>query len=229
MPSLPIVHWAHGEIIWWCFRREVAPARVVSDDERGTVVWIERGTPVIRAGTADGRALRDRPLSEVFITARVFSLEEWRGDGILRIARPGWGYSAWMFSDWSGPDGLRGWYCNIETPLRRGPHSLHSRDQVLDVWMDASGGIQLKDEDELEVAAEVGRVDDPVAVRAIADRAIAHLQSRAWPFDGSFDDWKPDPGWELPKLPAKFTDLHGRPAIELFPEGSSLPGPYPDG
>ena len=55
------------------------------------------------------------------------------------------------------------------------------------------------DEDELEEGLETGvlTAEDAAAARADAERLVAE-----WPFPTGWEDWRPDPGWEPPSLPA---------------------------
>lgn len=63
-------------------------------------------------------------------------------------------WSVWLF--WDDEWTFDGWYVNLEALHRREGRDLFSSDHVLDVWIDADGGIQIKDEDELEAAVEQG-------------------------------------------------------------------------
>ena len=38
---------------------------------------------------------------------------------------------------------------------------------------------------------------------------IELAQRRRFPFDGSFEDWAPDPGWGIPKKHPEWTDVPG--------------------
>jgi predicted RNA-binding protein associated with RNAse of E/G family len=69
---------------------------------------------------------------------------------------------------------------------------------VLDVWIEPDGSWEWKDEDELENAIEIGLITDDhaAAARAEGERVIA-----AWPFPTGWEDFRPDSGWHLPRLP----------------------------
>jgi hypothetical protein len=213
--------WGYGDAIIWTYGRSGAmPLRVVSDTDDELVVWQPRGMVALQAVPADGRAQRDRPVDEMFTCEMVFALNTWVGEGTLRIARPGAAHSSWLFRapDLSGT--YLGWYGNLEAPLRRSDVGVHTRDYMLDVFMDAAGNVHWKDEHELAAAVRVGRVteEQAAAVRAEGERVFAAMQNREYPYDGSWLDWQPDPSWDLPALPEQFTALVGQPAYELFPE-----------
>ena len=70
------------------------PTTVVDDGPDGLLLWVAEGAPVERSHLADGRALRDAPLTERFTAPRRRRLDSWRGPGcpIHRRTRDGrWG------------------------------------------------------------------------------------------------------------------------------------------
>ncbi len=81
-------------------------------------------------------------------------------------------------------------------------------DHFLDIVVDADLNWAWKDEDELEEAVAVGRltIGAARAVRSEGDRVVASIEARHWPFDGSFDTWRPDPAWPIPEIPADWND-----------------------
>jgi predicted RNA-binding protein associated with RNAse of E/G family len=93
---------------------------------------------------------------------------------------------------------MRGWYVNIERPQRRTPLGFDYEDELLDVWIAVGAKPELLDEDELEEAVRRGFVSGE---RAAEIRAIAAyvLERRPWPT--GLEDWRPDPGWQMPDLP----------------------------
>jgi hypothetical protein len=117
---------------------------------------------------------------------------------MLLLVRPGAGHSTTLLwdADWT----LREWYVNFERPLRpRTPVGFDYIDQALDLVCYPDGRWELLDEDELEEALERGVLteDDAAEAHADAERIVA-----AWPFPTGWEDWRPDPGWEIPTLPA---------------------------
>ena len=44
--------------------------------------------------------------------------------------------------------------------------------------------------------------EDERAARADADRLVDE-----WPFPTGWEDWRPDPGWEPPSLPAGWDEI----------------------
>ncbi|MDQ0642095.1 DUF402 domain-containing protein [Microbacterium murale] len=182
----------------------IAPMRVVRDDERGLVAWLTPGTLLEGMGASNGKRIRTVPLDQRWLVDRTRIVEEWWGNGVLRIAPAGTPWSVWLFwneatgDDWE----FAGWYVNLENAHQRLHAATHSSDHVLDVEIDAAGDISLKDEDELEAAIEQGRisVDEAQQITRHADAAIAAFRDGHWAFAQRWVDWRPDPTWTIPQL-----------------------------
>ena len=193
---------APGATVLWRYGHGVDPMRVVRDDERGLVAWLAEGTEQVGMAPADGRALRDIPLAERFGHERVAVVRRWQGSGVLRIAPTGRPWSVWVFREDDGS--LAGHYINLELPHRRRGTCTATRDLVLDLWLDASGELWLKDADELEAAVASGYGSSVLAdeVHAAAEWARAELvEGRDWPLDEEWTTWRPPSAWTAPSLP----------------------------
>ena len=122
----------------------------------------------------------------------------WTGSHALRLLRPGAAHCLYLFwaeADWA----FQGWYVNLQTPYARSPLGFDTRDHALDIVVDADGRWRWKDEDDLEFATRVGAFTaaEAVAIRAEGERVLAE-----WPFPTGWEEWRPDPSWPLPALPA---------------------------
>ncbi len=108
---------------------------------------------------------------------------------------------------WDEPWVFGGWYVNLEAENQRDGRHLFTSDRVLDVWVPQDGAAALKDEDELEAAVEEGvfTSDEAEAFRGHAEAALAVFEAGGFPFDEPWQDWRPDPAWERPVLPAEAT------------------------
>jgi predicted RNA-binding protein associated with RNAse of E/G family len=191
-----------GDVVQWRYGTRCDPMRVVRDNERGLVAWLAADTELLASAPDDGVALRDRPLAERFLGARVPTLGLWRGGGILRIAPTGRPWSIWVFREDDGS--LAGHYVNLELPHRRHGDETNTRDLVLDLWLDPDGTLWLKDADELDAAVQVERItaEQAAEIRAIAEWARAELiEGRDWPLDDEWTTWQPPADWETPPLP----------------------------
>jgi predicted RNA-binding protein associated with RNAse of E/G family len=94
---------------------------------------------------------------------------------------------------------FRGWYVNLQDELRETRFGVDTRDQQLDLWIEAGETVTWKDEHHLGQAIELGLMtaDECLGARREAERVLEE-----WPFPTGWEDWQPDPGWPLPALPA---------------------------
>ena len=120
----------------------------------------------------------------------------WRTHHVLRITPLGRAHSIDLFwdEDWD----FRGWYVNLQAPLRRSALGFDTRDHALDITVEPDGTWEWKDEDHLEQAVAIGlySADEAAAIRAEGERVIAE---HPWPT--GWEDWRPNPAWPLPSLP----------------------------
>lgn len=198
--------------ILWSYPGEARPVTVIADDADGLAVWLPPGTQILASVHLDGSEFRSQPLEQRFLSERKYELRAWRGSGIVMLAPPGAAHSCWLFRNEDG--GFLGWYGNLEEPLERAPWGVHTRDHVLDVWLDADGVVHWKDEDELAEVVKIGRFTPEAAaeIRAEGERVHAAMTRGDPPFDGrSWLDWQPDPSWPIPTLPEGLRALVGRP------------------
>jgi hypothetical protein len=187
----------HGRIGW------VRPARVISDDERGLLLWLARGTVVVNEVAADGRGMRAMPFAEWLGLDYRLLVGSWQGPGVLKLLPPGAPHSVWWFRDDAGT--FTNWYVNLEEPGVRWDDGAVAGvdvvDQDLDVVVHPDRSWQWKDEGEFtERLAFPGRywVSDEAAVRAAGERVIKQAEAGEFPFDGTWVDFTPDPSWPVP-------------------------------
>lgn len=116
--------------------------------------------------------------------------------GQLRVTRPGDAFSLFLFDDHDGS--FRGWYVNLEEPQMRTARGFDYEDELLDIWVAKGAQPELLDEDELEEAVRRGfvSVDRAAEIRAKAERLLANP-----PWPTGWEDWRPEPGWQIPDLP----------------------------
>ena len=128
---------------------------------------------------------------------------EWTGQHHVWSSLPGEAASIWTI--WSSPDWIHvGWKVNPELPLKRTPIGFDTTDHVLDAVTSADlSSWQLKDEDELAVAIDLGLFTSAEGdrIRQEAQRIASECvtsrrrQLQAWAA------WRPPAGWKLPALP----------------------------
>ena len=193
----------NGRIGW------VRPARVVSDDERGLLLWVASHSAVANEVAEDGRGMRAMPFTEWLTLGYRLAVSTWDGPGVLKFLPTGAAHSVWWFRD-RVTDRFAGWYVNLEEPGVRWDDGevagVDIVDQDLDVWVPANQRWRWKDEEEFAERLAFPAhywVPDEAAVRAEGERVIKVIEAGEFPFDGTWCDFHPDPAWPTPtELPA---------------------------
>jgi protein associated with RNAse G/E len=91
-----------------------------------------------------------------------------RGDRFLEHYYPGRGFAIWQLET---PEGrVKGWYCNISTPITEHDDVLSFEDLLLDVLVYPDGRYAVLDRDEFAAARSAGLTD---AQAAVAEDALA--------------------------------------------------------
>jgi uncharacterized protein len=208
-------HWRAGSQILWRFVREgevrtARPMTVVENRPDLLVAWLAGGTPIQRSSLPDGSAIRSVAVTERFRLGRRPMPSFWSGTGILKLLPWGAAHSVWLF--WDPGFALRGWYVNLEAPHRRWSRGVDTTDHVLDLWVTPDRRWSWKDEDEFAEAQAAGRFSaaDAAEIRAEGERVARLIEDWAAPFNEGWEDFRPDPSWPIPPLPANWADLRLR-------------------
>jgi Protein of unknown function (DUF402) len=178
------------------------PLRVIEDDGERLLGWLPAGTDIVNSRLADGRDPRDVPLDEMFVLPRIRVPGQWRDTSNLRLITESEWSSLWWFFE---PDGtFMCWYVNLEIPRGRTEHTTDRSDGALDVVVAPDRSWRWKDEDEADAAVTAGRITaaDLTRLRAEGERVIALVEAGVFPFDGTWTDFRPDPDWPAPAMPA---------------------------
>lgn len=178
-------------------------ATVDHDDVRSTGVYIAPGTPERQIRVADGSFV-PRVIPPGYFERVPVAMQEgvFGGGQTLIVWQPGRAHAVHVH--WREPDWAPVWfYVNLQTPMMETPTGFDTTDQFLDIVVDADLNWHWKDEDELEEAVGVGRltVAEAEAVRIEGEHVVADIEARRWSFDGSYDEWRPDPSWPVPPMP----------------------------
>ncbi|MGC4766551.1 DUF402 domain-containing protein [Micromonospora sp. DT46] len=198
-PGRLIVHRnvRRGRIGW------VRTARVVSDDDRGLLLWVPRDSPVASEITEAGLGMRAVPFSEWISSSYRLATGRWDGPSVLKFLPAGAAHSVWWFRD--AHDRFATWYVNLEEPgVRWDDGALAGVDMVdqdLDVVVRPDLGWEWKDEGEFAERLAFPDhywVTDADAVRAEGKRVIALAEAGEFPFDGTWCDFTPPPDWTVP-------------------------------
>lgn len=104
-----------------------------------------------------------------------------RGDRFVERYYPGRGYAIWQVEDADGS--LKGWYCNISTPVVEHDGVLSFNDLLLDLLVYPDGRYAVLDRDEFDAARRQG-LDAGLARQAEAALAevLALVEAGAPPF-----------------------------------------------
>lgn len=201
--------WTVGEHILWRYRGNATdrfhicrPVTVVQDSPDLLAVWMAPGTTCVKPVLADGTPVYREPLATRYTKPRDITRARWFGTGVLKLARPGDPWSVWLF--WERGWRFRNWYVNLEEPLRRWSHGVDSEDHFLDIEVYPDRSWAWKDEDEFDQAQQVGLLgtDQADRVREAGSSALELVRSWDAPFADGWENWRPDPRWRVPALPA---------------------------
>jgi hypothetical protein len=190
--------WEPGQVIVvrevWCGKIYSAmPHLVVRDSESLSALYLPPGTPCLWPHTRAGETIRI-PTNEWVLDG-----EAWTTSDVLNLVQPGSGYTVTAF--WDEKHIFDHWKINLEEPMRRTPIGFDYMDQMLDIIIDADRSTwHWKDEDELEEAQTRGIFSAQQAheIRARGERVLQSMQANQPPFDGGWEDWKPEPAWRTP-------------------------------
>ena len=186
--------------------RWVKPVRVVEDSSSCVALFLAAGTTIKKPVNAVNGEPIDRSLSygERFRPKYRLADGEWSHNSVLMLCRPEAAHAFWAFwraADWS----FLGWYVNFQEPLRRTPIGFDTADHVLDLVIapDLSSW-KWKDEDEFEEACALGRFTETevAAIRAESVTALRIVRERGWPLAAQWAQWRPYPGWTIPRFRA---------------------------
>lgn len=182
--------------------------RVVADDHRGLLTWTAVGSATMWRTTMEGARIRKFTVAQLTDLPTMLTPSHWSGSDILWLTPPDAAHSIWWFFEPGGD--FQGWYVNLETPSRRWSRGIDMTDLVLDIWVNPDRTWSWKDEDEL--AERTDHPDyfsaaDAAAIRAEGEKVIKLIESAAYPFDGTFTDFKPEPDWKPTAIPAKWDVL----------------------
>jgi hypothetical protein len=174
---------------------------VIEDADDRVVGFLAEDTEVAYPMLADGRGLREVPLEERWSHPRQAMRRPWVRSDLVMIFPRDRRYSLWVFHE--GGEHV-GWYINLEQPHVFGERTIITRDDILDIWVPAeTSEPQWKDEDEFEVAQQVGRLteEDAAAILAEGQRVMVE---RPWPT--GWENWRPPADWGPARLPDDWRD-----------------------
>jgi hypothetical protein len=187
--------------------------RLVRDEGERVALWFPRGTrwkaPTLHP---DHPWQHDRGHRLAECAARgewVFRDGEWDVDTLWLMCEGDW-HSVWV--SWLPGGEHWGWYVNLQRPFRRTDLGFETMDLMLDLIVDPDRTWRWKDEDELATWTERGLLDSALAgrIRAEGLEVAGRAERNESPFSEPWPDWRPDPSWELPRLPERWNAVSDR-------------------
>jgi hypothetical protein len=184
------------------------PVTVVHDGPDFTSLYLRPGTPVRKRVMPDGSPIpRDLPYAERAKLPHIVGVGAWQHNHALIIVRDGEAHDIrlfWAEENWT----FRGWYVNLQDPVKRVPVGFDTADHVLDIAVAPDFTWSWKDEHEMAEAIAIGRFSAPEAeaIRAAGERVIPDIEAHRWPFDSSLTGWRPNPEWPVPAIPATWNE-----------------------
>ncbi len=178
--------------IWNGHVRFALAHTVVDEDRRWVAAYVRPGHGYARLGRGeDGRYLDRWVTDEPAVPA------PWERTRGLWLIERGPAHSLGLFWD-DATHEFRGWYVQLQEPVRPSPYGFDSTDQALDVWVNPDGSWEWKDEVDFADAIRLGVFDEEqaAAIRAEGERVIA-----AAPWPTGWENWRPEPDAPLPQLP----------------------------
>ncbi|MDQ0794952.1 DUF402 domain-containing protein [Streptomyces sp. B1I3] len=177
------------------------PVRLVERTDEGQLVWLQTGTPMWRTDLPGGGHLRDLPPEERPAQGYAVTPDRWPMGSALIHQPAGAGHAVFWF--FGRKHKFRGWYVNLERRLHHG-EDIDVADHELDITVSPDRSWQWKDE--RSFAEKTGHPaywssHEAAAIRAEGERMARCAEARAFPFDGSWCDFRPPPHWGVPPLP----------------------------
>jgi hypothetical protein len=143
------------------------------------------------------------PFAEWIRTPQTLGPRAWSGPDILMFFPTGAAHSVWWF--WRDDGAFDCWYVNLEEPgvwwRDSDAAGVDVCDQDLDIVARPDRVWRWKDEDEFAERLAFPDdywVADEAAVRAEGRRVVGLIEAGAFPFDGTWCDWRPDSTWTRP-------------------------------
>lgn len=175
---------------------------VVADEPDLLVLYRPTGAPYRELVTDEGHSL-----PRVMRPDAVHSLSGREMDGVwphgpsLLLTPTGAAHA--ILLNWSADWVFQRWYVNLQQPTGRTDDGFQMTDQFLDIVVQPDGDWDWKDDDELEEAVLAGRLTDGEAreVRHQGERIVADVTAGRTPFDGAWQNWRPDLAWSMPTVP----------------------------
>ncbi len=132
----------------------------------------------------------------------------WQSTRFLILLTPGAYYSVFLIWD-DASDTFKNYYVNFQLPYVRSHCGFDTYDLELDLVVDPAWNWRWKDRESYKQGVLDKAIEHSWAqgVRAASDAILAKVNSRQYPFDMTWRDWRPDPAWKAPNFPDRWQEL----------------------
>jgi Protein of unknown function (DUF402) len=132
----------------------------------------------------------------------------WQTNRLLILLDPEKYYASYYF--WRAADNqFLCYYVNFQLPFQRSRVGFDTFDLELDIIVEPTYEWHFKDEDDYRRGIECGILLEEwiQEINAAKLEIFDKLAKRAYPFDASWLNWKPDPTWTPPTLPQNWDKI----------------------
>lgn len=154
---------------------DVKPVTVVEDTDDQLLLWLPLGTPSKRPVLLD-----HVPGTPRRWTDSNWELQDstWQWAELLIVIHPDQYRATWV--RWSENRDFLGWCVNMQSRLARTPLGFDFRDHQMDLTVEPDRWYQWKDQAELDICVEDGRLQPQEAesIREEGDRAIEEIERK---------------------------------------------------
>jgi protein associated with RNAse G/E len=205
--------WRPGDVIAWrgIYRERiwhVQPTILVKDSPGEIVLTLLPGAECIAEESYPRGKQNARHRWE--FKEKDWQLEKytWQTNRLLLIFEPGKYYSTMLFWDQASNEFLCH-YINFQLPFQRSHYAVDTLDLDLDIVIRPDFSYEWKDVEDYQkaVAHEIILPEWTREIDTAGNEVLDRLESRQYPFDGSWLNWMPDPGWNPPKLPQNWDKI----------------------
>jgi protein associated with RNAse G/E len=138
---------------------------------------------------------------------KAFDLEKytWHTNRLLLLIQPQKYYSTIYF--WQADlNTFLCYYINFQLPIQRSPSGFDTLDLELDIIIHPDYSWRIKDIDDYKKGIENGTISYKWTqeIEDAKEEVFDRLASKQYPLDNSWVNWRPDPNWTAPKLPANW-------------------------
>lgn len=199
--------WNYGDVIVWreifrgCIWRAQTSIVVKDSDEEIVQALVPGAEGMVEPSYFKGKQAYDRRWK---FKENDWDLVEfkWHTNRVLMLTEPEAYYSTLLF--WNhAEDRFLGYYINFQLPFLRNRCGMDTLDLDLDIVIAPDLTFEWKDEEDYRSAISHGAVDPEWVsqIEAAKPEIFERIARKAYPFDGSWLDWKPDVRWKPPVLP----------------------------